>query len=104
MARKTLNGNLINIAKTIFVMPAVLCVFAAQPVKLTLQDAPLIVLKDSSITKKINGIPAVAGTIRLKIKWHVLSFIPNTFNKLKINLAARFKSSKRKGVLFAVFG
>jgi hypothetical protein len=51
-----------------------------------LQDAPLIILKDSSVTKKIDGIPRVAGSISLKIKWHVLSFIPNNFNKLKVEL------------------
>lgn len=90
MTRKTFNIYLANITKIVFVMVAVLYVFtgaaAAEKVKLTLEDAPLIILKDSSVTKKINGIPRVAGTISLKMKWHVLSFIPNTFNKLKIEL------------------
>jgi len=91
MSREISSGYLINTTKTIFVILAALCVFtgaaaAADKVKLTLQDAPLIILKDSSVTKKINGIPNVAGSISLKIKWHVLSFIPNTFNKLKVEL------------------
>lgn len=59
----------------------------AQEVKLTLQDAPLTILKDSTTTKKINGVPDhVAGSILLKIKWHAMTLLPNTFNVLKIEL------------------
>lgn len=91
MSRKILNSHSVNITRTIFLTLAVLCVFsakasAAEKIKLTLEDAPLTILKDSSVTKKIIGIPSVAGSISLKIKWHVLSFIPNNFNKLKIEL------------------
>lgn len=90
MSKEILSNYKINITKTIFLMLAVLYVFigaaSAEKTKLTMQDAPLLILKDSSVTKKINGIPDVAGSISLKIKWHVLSFIPNTFNKLKIEL------------------
>jgi hypothetical protein len=90
MTEKNLNSCFINLTKTIFVTAALFSVFAAsakaEKLKLTLEDAPLIILKDSTVTKKINGIPRVAGSLSLKIKWHVLSFIPNTFNKLKVEL------------------
>lgn len=89
MAGKSLSVHLTKITKIFFIALA-FGVFAAsvsaQKIKLTLQDAPLIVLKDSSVTKKINGVPSVAGTIDLKVKFHVLSFIPNTFHKVKIEL------------------
>lgn len=83
--------SLIKITKTLFTGLAIFIAFTgtsfAQKIKLTLQDAPLIVLKDSTVTKKLNGIPDdVAGTIDLKIKFHVLSFIPNTFSKVKVEL------------------
>lgn len=62
-------------------------VVSAQEINLTLQDAPLTVLKDSSVTKGINGIPGnTPGAIHLDIKWHVMTLIPNTFNMLKIEL------------------
>lgn len=90
MTRKILNAYATLLTKMLFILLAVLCASVeAQPppkIKLTLQDAPLIVLKDSAVTKKLNGIPSVAGTIDLKIKFHVLSFIPNTFHKVKVEL------------------
>ena len=67
-----------------------LCIFAAsasgQKISLTLQDAPLTVLKGSNMTRKINGIPASPGKIEMWFKWHAMTFIPNTFNKLKVEL------------------
>jgi len=58
----------------------------AQEIKLTLDDAPLTILKDSTVTKKIIGIPNNSpGHMVLEIKWHVMSLIP-TFNMLKIEL------------------
>lgn len=73
-----------------FSMSAILCIFfssaSAQKISLTLQNAPLTILKNSSTTRKINSIPSgIPGTIELRIKWHVMTFIPNTFNKLKSN-------------------
>lgn len=60
---------------------------SATTVKLTLQDGPLTVLKDSTTTKKINGIQSgVPGELNIHVKWHVMTFIPNVFNKLKIEL------------------
>lgn len=59
----------------------------AEKIKLTLQDGPLTILKDNTATKKINGIPdGTPGLISLRIKWHAMTFVPNTFNKLKIEL------------------
>lgn len=59
----------------------------AQDIKLTLQDSPLTILKDSTTTKKIVGVPEkVPGAIILKIKRHAMTLIPNTFNTLKIEL------------------
>jgi hypothetical protein len=59
----------------------------AQKIKLTLQDAPLTILKDNTATKKIVGIPSqTPGSLRLDFKWHAMTFVPNTFNKLKVEL------------------
>ncbi|MCA1626321.1 MAG: hypothetical protein LC778_21540, partial [Acidobacteria bacterium] len=59
----------------------------AEKINLTLQDAPLTILKGGTATKKINGIPNnTPGFIGLDIKWHAMTFVPNVFNKLKIEL------------------
>ncbi|MEZ5427339.1 MAG: hypothetical protein R2747_13800 [Pyrinomonadaceae bacterium] len=59
----------------------------AEKINLTLKDAPLTIPKDTTVTKNINGIPfGTPGNIDLRIKWHVMTFIPNVFNKLKIEL------------------
>jgi hypothetical protein len=59
----------------------------ASRINLTLQDAPLTVLKQNSTTKKINGIPLnTPGRIELDIKWHAMTFIPMVFTKLKVEL------------------
>jgi hypothetical protein len=59
----------------------------AKEVTLTLQDAPLTIAKGNSVTKKINGIPAgTPGSISLQIKWHAMTLVPNTFEKLKIEI------------------
>ena len=90
MTRNALNVFSTGTVVTILAA-TVICVFTAaafaQEVNLTLQDAPLTVLKDSSVTKTINGIPAdTPGRIELEIKWHAASFVPNTFNMLKVEL------------------
>lgn len=77
--------------KNLSIASALLCSFfaaaSAQKISLTLQDAPLTILKSSSTTRKINSIPiGTPGMIELSIKWHVMTFVPNTFNKLKIEL------------------
>lgn len=59
----------------------------ATKIKLTLQDAPLTISRDTTVTKKISGIPSdTPGKIHLDFKWHSMTLIPNTFNKLKIEL------------------
>jgi hypothetical protein len=59
----------------------------AEEINLTLQDAPLTVIKGSTVTRKINGIPQnTPGIIKLRIKWHAMTLVPNTFNKLRIEL------------------
>ncbi len=59
----------------------------ASRINLTLQDAPLTVLKQNSLTKKINGIPLnTPGRIELDIKWHAMTLIPMVFTKLKVEL------------------
>ena len=69
---------------------AALCVSTASAqgkIQVTLQDAPLTIMKNNSTTRKIVGIPnGTPGSLDLKIKWHVMSFVPNVFNKLTIEL------------------
>lgn len=88
--RETLHRYLTRIAPVMFAV-AFFCSadkdVVAQKIKLTLQDAPLTILKDNTATKKINGIASqTPGSISLRIKWHAMTLIPNTFNKLKIEL------------------
>lgn len=73
------------------VASALLCILfasaSAQKISLTLQDAPLTILKSSSTTRRINSIPSgTPGKIELTLKWHVMTFVPNTFNQLKVEL------------------
>lgn len=91
MRKKNFHGSAAKSAGVALTVIAVVGVLAgtalAGKTKLTLQDAPLTILKDTTTTKKINGIPDdVAGRIDLRIKWHVMTFIPNVFNKLRIEL------------------
>ena len=77
--------------KQLHIASALLCIFfasaSAQKISLTLQDAPLTILKSSSTSRKINSIPSgTPGMIELRIKWHVMTFVPNTFNRLKVEL------------------
>jgi hypothetical protein len=91
MTRNNLNSFVANGMIPGLAVFAMLCVSiqgaSAQDIKLTLQDAPLTILKDSTVTKRINGIPSNSpGNLVFEIKWHVMSLIPNTFNMLKIEL------------------
>lgn len=80
-------GSVARTTLAIAILSAAATTALAQKIKLTLQDAPLTILKDNTATKKINGIPNhTPGSIKLDIKWHAMTFIPNTFNKLKIEL------------------
>ncbi len=73
---------------TVFASLLVCCgVALANEVTLTLESAPLTITKGSSVTKKIYGIAnGTPGAIRLKIKWHAMTLVPNTFEKLKIEV------------------
>jgi hypothetical protein len=91
MTNPNLSQLFVAVKRTTVAAFAVLCVFSgvasAGNINLTLQDAPLTILKDRTVTKKINGIPNYTpGLIALFVKWHAMTFIPNTFNKLKIEL------------------
>jgi hypothetical protein len=91
MTNPNLSRLFVAVKRTTVAMFAVLWVFSgvalAQGINLTLQDGPLTILKGNSVTKRINGIPQnTPGLIHLRIKWHAMTFIPNTFNKLKIEL------------------
>jgi hypothetical protein len=55
--------------------------------KVTLANAPLTILKGSNTSPSLNGIlTGMAGSLHIKIKFHSKSFVPNTFDKLKIEL------------------
>jgi hypothetical protein len=55
--------------------------------KVTLNNAPLSINKSNTATATLNGLlSGMSGSIRIKIKWHAKSLIPNTFNRLKIEL------------------
>ncbi|MCA1600740.1 MAG: hypothetical protein LC776_03500 [Acidobacteria bacterium] len=68
------------------------CVFAgtalADDIPLDMEGTSTATIpKGNTVTRKITGIPAgIPGTLKLKLKWHAVSLIPNTFNQLRIEL------------------
>ncbi len=79
-------------AKTnLFVMILVFGVFAgavfAETINLDMEGSTATIPKGNTVERKIYGIPdGIPGTLKIKLKWHAVSLIPNTFNSLVIKL------------------
>lgn len=59
----------------------------ADAVNLNMEGTTATVPKGNTVTRKIFGIPdGFPGTMRLKLKWHAVSIIPNTFNALRVEV------------------
>lgn len=80
-----------NFVKSLFVLMAMTMIFSgaamADAVNLNMEGTTATVPKGNTITRKIFNIPdGFPGTLNLKLKWHAVNIIPNTFNPLKIEI------------------
>ncbi|HBE83052.1 MAG: hypothetical protein JNK51_13520 [Blastocatellia bacterium] len=58
----------------------------ADDIKLDMEGTTATIPKGNTVTRKIYGIPAFSGSLKLKYKWHAVNIIPNTFNSLKVEV------------------
>jgi len=86
-----LNRFLAGAKRAVVAAFAVLSVFTgpafADDLTLDMEGTTATIPKGNTITRTITGIPpGIPGTLKLKLKWHAVSLIPNTFNALRIQL------------------
>lgn len=91
MIRTTLNKFFMSAKKAIIAPLAVLCFLTgtalADDINLNMEGSTATIAKGNTVTRRITGIPAgIPGTLKLKLKWHAVTLIPNTFNPLKVSL------------------
>ncbi|MEZ5427338.1 MAG: hypothetical protein R2747_13795 [Pyrinomonadaceae bacterium] len=80
-----------NFSKTALAASAAVMILSgaalADDIALNMEGSSATVPKGNTVTRKIFNIPkGIPGTIRLKLKWHAVNIIPNTFNALKVTL------------------
>jgi hypothetical protein len=86
----TKKNQILNSVRSIFLaMAAVITVFAgaalADDINLDMEGSTATIPKGNTVTRKIFGIPSgIPGDLKLKLKWHAVNLIPNTFNSLKV--------------------
>lgn len=91
MRKQNMNQLLVN-AKTAFLaMTLILGIFAgaafADNINLDMEGSTATIPKGNTVDRKIFGIPSgIPGTLKLKLKWHAVSIIPNTFNPLVVKV------------------
>lgn len=86
-----LNRFLVGAKRAIVAAFAVLYVFTgaalADDITLDMDGTTATIPKGNTVTRRITRIPSgIPGTLKLKLKWHAVSLIPNTFNRLRIQL------------------
>jgi subtilisin-like proprotein convertase family protein len=59
----------------------------ADNINLDMEGTTATIPKGNTVNRKINGIPSgIPGALKLKLKWHAVNLIPNTFNALKVQV------------------
>lgn len=59
----------------------------ADNINLDMEGSTATIPKGNTVDRKIFGIPAgIPGSLKLKMKWHAVNLIPNTFNSLKVQV------------------
>lgn len=91
MTIRNLNRFLINAKSSLLAAIMILGIFAgasyADTIDLDMEGSTATVPKGNTIERKIYGIPnGISGKLKMKLKWHAVSFVPNTFNALSIKL------------------
>jgi hypothetical protein len=87
-----MTNKLFNSAKkTLLTMTAILTVFAglalADNINLDMEGSTATIPKGNTVERKIFGVPSgIPGDLKIKLKWHAVNIIPNTFNQLKVQV------------------
>lgn len=91
MIKKNLNTLLTNgktlVATFAMILVALAGTSFADNINLDMEGSTATIPKGNTVDRKIYGIPAgIPGTLRMKLKWHAVNIIPNTFNSLKVQV------------------
>ncbi len=84
----TISGN----AKTLVITMAMILVALAgtsfaDDINLDMEGSTATIPKGNTVSRKLYGIPSgIPGSLKMKMKWHAVNLIPNTFNPLKVEL------------------
>ncbi len=83
-----MKNTMAKIAETLLAMAFVMVLAGsalADSVNLDMEGTTATIPKGNTVTRKIFGIPSgYSGSMNLKLKWHAVNIIPNTFNPLKV--------------------
>ncbi|MEZ5429164.1 MAG: hypothetical protein R2747_23155 [Pyrinomonadaceae bacterium] len=88
----TKSNQFLTSAKTLVVTIAMILTVLtgaalADNINLDMQGSTATVPKGNTVDRNIYGLPTgIPGTLKLKMKWHAVNIIPNTFNRLKIQV------------------
>lgn len=91
MIRTNLNTILGNAKTLVITMAMILVALAgtsfADDISLDMEGSTATIPKGNTVSRKIYGIPSgIPGSLKMKMKWHAVNIIPNTFNPLKVEL------------------
>ena len=98
----------LTIAKTaILTMTMILGIFTvatlADTINLDMEGSTATIPKGNTVERKLYNIPAgIPGDLRIKLKWHAVSIIPNTFNALKIELRRPNGTLAKSGTYYSI--
>ncbi len=91
MIKTNLNTILVNAKTLVITMAMILVALAgtsfADDINLDMEGSTATIPKGNTVNRKLYGIPSgIPGTLKMKMKWHAVHIIPNTFNPLKVEL------------------
>lgn len=91
MRRGNLNQILMNVKKYFAAIALILGIFAvavfADNINLDMEGTTATIPKGNTVERKIFGIPnGIPGKLKIKLKWHAVNIIPNTFNPLVVKV------------------
>ncbi len=71
----------------LFAIPLFAGMAFADDINLDMEGSTATIPKGNTVNRKIYGIPAgLPGSLKMKMKWHAVNIIPNTFNPLKVEV------------------
>jgi hypothetical protein len=86
-----INRFFITAKTAILTMTMILSIFTgaalADTINLDMEGTTATIPKGNTVERKLFQIPAgIPGVLRVKLKWHAVNIIPNTFNILKVQV------------------